>query len=162
MFSTDFTQIHHRISIYTRYSLMKCISYLIRLQSWNYSLNHRLQESMLCYSHENNIDLIEYLHQSLRVTGCVVRWPIVFLKNTYSFIWLCWTLVAACRIFSCGMQTLSCGMWDLVPWSGSEPGPPALGAQSLSNWTTREVPKYFKRNSFFLNSRSQEWASNIQ
>ena len=35
---------------------------------------------------------------------------------------------------------LSCGMWDLVPWRGIEPGPPALGAGSLSHWTTREVP----------------------
>ena len=26
---------------------------------------------------------------------------------------------------------LSCSMWDLVPWPGIEPGPPALGAQSL-------------------------------
>ena len=30
--------------------------------------------------------------------------------------------------------------WDLVPWPGIEPGPPALLAQSLSRWTTREVP----------------------
>ena len=37
------------------------------------------------------------------------------------------------------MQTLSC-MWALVPWSGIEPGAPALGARSLSHWTTREVP----------------------
>ena len=36
---------------------------------------------------------------------------------------------------------LSCGMWDLVPWWGIEPRPPALEAQSLSHWTTREVPK---------------------
>ena len=35
---------------------------------------------------------------------------------------------------------LSCSMWDLVPWPGTEPGPPALGAQSLSHWTTRKVP----------------------
>ena len=35
---------------------------------------------------------------------------------------------------------LSCGMGDLVPWPGIEPGPPALGAGSLSHWTTREVP----------------------
>ena len=37
-------------------------------------------------------------------------------------------------------QDLSCGMQDLVPQPGIEPGPPALGAQSLSHWTTREVP----------------------
>ena len=55
-------------------------------------------------------------------------------------------LVAAHRIFtvafenfSCGMWTLSCIMCDLVPWPGIEPGPPALGAWSLSHWTTREV-----------------------
>ena len=30
-------------------------------------------------------------------------------------MWLHWVLVAACRIFSCSMQTPSCSMWDLVP-----------------------------------------------
>ena len=38
------------------------------------------------------------------------------------------------------MQTLRCNMWALVPWLGIEPRPPALGAQSLSHWTTREIP----------------------
>ena len=33
-------------------------------------------------------------------------------KNKSFFIWLCQALVAACRIFSCGMQTLSCSVWD--------------------------------------------------
>ena len=33
-------------------------------------------------------------------------------------------------------------MWDLVPWPGIEPGPPAVGAWSLNHWTTREVPSY--------------------
>ena len=37
-------------------------------------------------------------------------------------------------------SSLSCGMWDLVPWPGIEPWPPALGAWNLSHWTTREVP----------------------
>ena len=39
-------------------------------------------------------------------------------------------LVAACKIFRCGM-------WNLVSWPGIEPVSPALG---LSHWTTREVP----------------------
>ena len=38
------------------------------------------------------------------------------------------------------MQTLSCCLWDLVPWPGIKPRPPALGAWHLSHWTTREVP----------------------
>ena len=42
-----------------------------------------------------------------------------------SFFRLCWILVAASRI--------------LVPWPGVEPGPLALGAQSLNHWTTREI-----------------------
>ena len=37
-------------------------------------------------------------------------------------------------------EALSCSTWDIVPWPGIEPGPPALGVQSLSHWTTREVP----------------------
>ena len=35
---------------------------------------------------------------------------------------------------------MSC-MQDLVPRPGIEPGPPALGVQSLTHWTTREVPE---------------------
>ena len=31
-----------------------------------------------------------------------------FFKFIYLFIWLCWVLVVASRIFSCGMHTLSC------------------------------------------------------
>ena len=38
------------------------------------------------------------------------------------------------------MRTLSCYVWDLVPWPGMEPRPPAFGARSLSPWTSREVP----------------------
>ena len=42
-------------------------------------------------------------------------------------------LVAACKIFSCGLS-------DLVPQPGIEPGPPALGTWSLSHWTTMDTP----------------------
>ena len=31
-------------------------------------------------------------------------------------------------------------IWDLVPWPGIKLWPPALGAWSLSHWTTRDVP----------------------
>ena len=42
--------------------------------------------------------------------------------------------------FSCTMQTLNCGSWDLVPTPGVELRPLALEAQCLSHWTTTEVP----------------------
>ena len=35
---------------------------------------------------------------------------------------------------------LSNGMWDTIPPPGTKPRPPALGAQGLSHWSTREVP----------------------
>ena len=58
-------------------------------------------------------------------------------KNVYYlFTWLHWVLVVAGGIFSCGM-------WDLGPWLWIEPGPSALGAWSLSCWTTWEVPHLF-------------------
>ena len=44
-------------------------------------------------------------------------------------------------------MSFPCRMWDLVPWPGMEPRPPALGAWSLSHWTTKEVP-----NNIFLKS----------
>ena len=47
-------------------------------------------------------------------------------------------LVAAHGIF---FWFFSCSMRDLDPWSGMEPRLPALGAWSLSRWTTRQVPQ---------------------
>ena len=65
----------------------------------------------------------------------------------YLFIWLCWVLVPACRIFSCST-------WDLVHWPWMEPRPPALGAWSLSHWTTREVPT-------LSNPHSSKWMNKV-
>ena len=55
----------------------------------------------------------------------------------FFLIWLHQVVVAACGIFNLhcstwhlyfGMQTLSCIMWDLVPWSGIKPGPSCIGS----------------------------------
>ena len=54
-------------------------------------------------------------------------------------------MVTAHRIFD-----LSYSMWDLVPWPRIKLRPPILGAQSLSHWTTWEVPekKFFNSRKF--------------
>ena len=44
-------------------------------------------------------------------------------------------------VFYLAALGLSCSMWDLVPCPGIESRPPALGAWTLSHWTTREAPK---------------------
>ena len=44
--------------------------------------------------------------------------------------------------FGCATHGLfSLSMWDLVPWLGTESGSPAMGAWSLSHWTTRDTPR---------------------
>ena len=52
-----------------------------------------------------------------------------------------WVLVVAHLIFvaACELLVVAC-MRDLVSRPGIKPGPPALGAWSLTRWTTREVP----------------------
>ena len=62
-------------------------------------------------------------------------WP----NDTVTYFWFCQVLITACGIFSCVMGSLGCSRWDLVPWPGIKPGPPALGTWSLSPWTTREA-----------------------
>ena len=61
------------------------------------------------------------------------------------FIWLIQILVVAHKITDLhgGMWTLSCGMWDLVPWPRIEPGPPALGAWCLGHWSPQKSPYLF-------------------
>ena len=78
--------------------------------------------------------------------------PLKKKKLKSLFIWLHWVLIVACKIFHlhCGLRDffvvacriLSCSMWDPVPWPGIKPEFPALGAWSLSHWTTSEVPFY--------------------
>ena len=50
------------------------------------------------------------------------------------------TLSCGTETLSCGTETLSCGVQDLVVLPWMEPRPSALGAGSLSHWTTKEVP----------------------
>ena len=49
------------------------------------------------------------------------------------------TFIVMCGAFPLKQSlSFSCSTWDLVPCPGMEPGPPALGAWSLSHWTTRK------------------------
>ena len=74
---------------------------------------------MKCYTYRTLISLIIFIY--LAAPG--------LSYGTREF----WSLAA-------GMQTLSCGMWDLAPRPGMESRPSALGGRSLSHWITREVP----------------------
>ena len=94
-----------------------------------------------------------------RSQTCIVSWEFFLLLLTlpfefhsftlfFKYLFICLFLYLAVLGLSWGTQdlrlhcvpwTLSCAMQDLVPQPGIEPRPPALGVQSLSHWTIREV-----------------------
>ena len=91
-------------------------------------------------------------YSDFQTVTCPQTWalaPFVFFKNTYLYLVFGCTasrcLSCGAWDLGCGVWTLSCSMWDPVPWLVIEPGPPALGAQHLSCWTTRKslVPLVF-------------------
>ena len=75
----------------------------------------------------------------------------VFLRN---LIWQSLPFDWNVYIYHCSLflavLSLSCGMRDLGPHQGLNPGPRALGAHSLSHWTTKEVPELFTFKSYIL------------
>ena len=56
---------------------------------------------------------------------------------------LCLFLFIYLAGYCCSTQTLTCGIWDRDPQPGIKPRSLALGVQSCSHWTTREVPTMF-------------------
>ena len=85
----------------------------------------------------SNGDAGTYLTGLTRCSKLARTLKVVFKKCVC--VWLHRVLVVTCELFSCGMWTLSCSVWNLGPWTGIEPGPPVLGVQSLSHWAPREV-----------------------
>ena len=60
---------------------------------------------------------VKYLFIYLSVLGLSCH-----TQDLWSSLWHWSSLVAASRIFSSGVQTLNCSLWDLVPWWGLNPG----------------------------------------
>ena len=88
-------------------------------------------------------------HLWLNYNNHVSRWCCCWLVITYwtawrrskaSFVKICIYLAAMGLSCRTRIFDLHCRLRDLVPWPGIEPEAPGLGAQSLSHWTTREVP----------------------
>ena len=89
------------------------------------SLNFKTQKSILT--------LNSYPHNFWPYSKSIYKIKYIYIY-VYVFIWLHQVFIAECGIFSCSM-------WDLVPWPGIKPRPPALGVQIFSHWTIREVPR---------------------
>ena len=124
-------------------------SYLVFLY-WRGCLLPIEYSCLLCLRWTDHINVVFFFFPRFSV---MFPWPMRLFLCQYHpiffffLIWLHRVLVTqhkiffvTCRIFSCVTKALSCSMWDLVPWPGIEPRPPALGMQSFNCWTTREVP----------------------
>ena len=76
----------------------------------------------------------------------ILNWKLVTQINRWSIEWFWWgegqIAYFLIYLFILGAPGLCCRMWDFIFRPEIEPGSLALGVQSLSHWTTREVPKY--------------------
>ena len=88
----------------------------------------------------------------------------LFLKTTY----LSRVLVAAWGIFSCGMWTIRCSMWDLVPWPGIEQGNPLHWERGVlagppGKWIWRGGPRLLgTRTSLSMGNHELNWLSLVR
>ena len=100
-------------------------------------------------------------HAALHLIWEVPFRPFFLFK--YLFVWLYQVLLAACRIFSGNMQTLNCGIWDLlvVPWPGIKPGPLALTAWSLSHWDHQGSPSIHFYSKSLLQAKLKHQVSRL-
>ena len=82
----------------------------------------------------SNPHLLQCLHQQADSLHWATREAVFLSSSSFFFFFKSLIFNLAVSDVSYSMGTLSCGMWDLIPWPGIEPGLPALGTQSLSHW----------------------------
>ena len=87
------------------------------------SAGWRLPEAALC----GHFQAVSPNGLSFRSAPLMPLFLSLFHFNIKFFIWLCQGFAVVRGIFSCSMQTFTCGMWDLAPWPGMEPALLAWG-----------------------------------
>ena len=97
----------------------------------------------------------EESHGPLGLNNHNIRWNCVLIDWWIWWIWLHQIFLASRGIFRWGKQilshhtgtlylgrwTLSCGMWALIPWWRTKCWARPLEPQSLSHWSSEEVPE---------------------
>ena len=102
-------------------------------QDWDFMYKNVKSHSFYGISSYNSFSGGSHLSVLPNLTFAVSFVPLPQFPSFYFFC-LCQVLVAAHGIFHLryGIQTLSCGMWDLVLWQGLNPGP--------LHWEHRDLP----------------------
>ena len=107
---------------------------------WEIFLCARLEKYVECLAEIEESGLLLFFFFKFKILFTFNVLPsefFSFFRKKYLIFWLWWVLAVAFGIFSCSV-------WYLVRWPGIKPQPPALGAWSLSHWTTRKVPGHVK------------------
>lgn len=95
--------------------------------------DEHLEPGGLCFIH--HLLLLSLFSHPFELLFGVTVTPAVTHRNSK----LCFFFFSHVFIWLCRVSVVACGIW--FPCPGIEAGPPASGAQSLSPWTSREVPK---------------------
>ena len=90
--------------------------------------NHAEEFGLLCNGNEPPLKDIDQVFPFESIS--MVQFLLLLCVCVWFFFWLCRVLAAA-------------HMWDLIPWPGSEPGPPALGAQGLTHRNHQGCPIWY-------------------
>ena len=115
----------------------------LRVMHWAKSLRHPKSWGILvawCDRLSNWILPLEYCIFFFKRLNLLLHFKFYLFRLYWVFIVACQLFVIVLRLLLLVVRVPGCSMWDLVPWPGIELRPPALGAWSLSHWTTREVP----------------------
>ena len=99
------------------------------------SLTSGLKQTLFIPVSEATVCELSFSWQLL-ISSVLIRFLFVCFDCTGCSLWHAAFLVAACKLL------VAACMRDLVPGPGIEPGPPVMGARSLTHWTTREVPPH--------------------
>ena len=86
------------------------------------------------------------MYKGYRSLGFILTTTIFLLYHHFHLFFFSIFIYLAVLDLNCGTSGifgLSCDIGALVPWPRIEPRSPALGAQSLSHWTTKKVSPLF-------------------
>ena len=143
-------KIGHKVGMFPLFWL-RTLSYAWATQNWGHHVESwgKPAKRRGQLAEDSRVDLGPWWRHPTELTNPEMALPLdffFFFFNIYLFgctgsqLWHAGSSLWCAGSFSCGMQTLNCDMWDIVPWPGIEPGPAVLGKWSPSHWTTREVP----------------------
>ena len=146
--------------MYNHPSVISLIIAFLPLFAFSFGLSVSAKYHTLLAWFPNSYSLGSSTHRH-SVTSWVLILTFVYLAaaGLSCSMWNLRSLLPHARSFPCSMQTLRRGMSGLVPWPGTEPGPPVLEAWSLSHWTTRKFPNCSinKRTNQSINQKDQQW-----